>query len=521
MKKELIFPNKISINACATTDTSALGTNPVCAFMDEVNFLAKPVRSVKSLPGIEDYDQAETIYNALKIRMKSRYERRGRLPGLLILVSSKQTVEDFVERRLNEAVEQKDPSIYAVDTCLWEVRPDDFDLKNGFEVLCGNETTLSRILDPTEVEATKAHKPEGTLIIRVPAEFRPDFERNIERAIRDLAGLSTAAVHPFIQRREKIRDACKPGRTHPFSTLSYDISKGGGIIWHNLVRVYEEQQGGSKFQVIKPIAFPNAVRHAHIDLAITKDSAGITVGCVCGWKDVERRTQEGVPYFERAPVYWIDLMLEIVPPIGGEIIIGEIRRLVYELSAHGFTITMVTADQFNSADTRQQFKQHGYRSELLSVDVTPEPYEVTKTALYEDRLVMYDYPPVETQLRGLEWDSRRKKVDHGPKGKKDVSDSLAGTVFSLSQAHINMPLPIVSTSTSVQGMWVDPGHASLLGSSQNPLVPATALPDLRPSSFSSPYASPSYSSGVAVLPPIIMGSSDDDDWSGGSGWSTP
>lgn len=503
MKKELRFPNNIWVAARATSDTSALGLNPISAILDEMNFMPRPVKSARNLPGEQPYDQAETIYNSIKMRMKSRYEKRGNLPGILFLVSSKQTVDHFIERRVRECKE--DPSVYVMDYALWDVRPGNYDIENGFWILCGSETVPSKILDDVEYFTIKDNPPDGTSLVRVPSEFRADFERNLEKAIRDLAGRATAAIFPFIQQREKIQEAVDPTRVHPFSSMQFDTSKGGRFLWEKMIQPTPERlPGGEIRHHLKPIVSPLAVRHVHIDPSLRGDCAGFCMAHVFGWKDVRRRTDEGHEYVERAPLYFLDVVLQVVPPIGGEIILGEVRRLVYDLSDHGYTITSVSQDSFQSADGLQKLSQKGYNAQLVSVDISIDPYDNLKTALYENRVFMYDYEPLKAELRKLEYNSKKRKVDHPPRGSKDIADAVAGCLFTLSQSHINMPLPIVASSSMSQMLWADPGYAAIVGGTSH-------LIDTPPSL------------GLAnALPPFFQGGSGLADWTeGGGGWFSP
>jgi hypothetical protein len=382
MKKEMRFPKDIWVAARASTDTSALGLNVLGAIMDETNFLQKPAKNSRHVPGAPQHDQAETLYNAIKRRMKSRFERRGKLPAIMFLSSSKNTFDDFTAKRIRES--KDDPHVYIMDYALWEVRPEDYDMENGFWVLVGNETSPSRIVPDDEVEEIRALLPEGAALVRVPVDFKADFARDLEGSIRDIAGRATAAMSPYVTRREKIGEMenAIPGRRHPFTTEIYDMSKGGTFDWASMVKPKDERlPGGQIHRVLRPIVSPTQVRHVHIDPALRGDCAGFTMAHVCGWKDVKRRNDDGLEHIERAPIYYIDVMLRIIPPIGSEIILGNIRRLVYELSTHGYIITRVTQDSYQSADSIQILAQKGYTSEIISVDTSIEPYDNFKLAL--------------------------------------------------------------------------------------------------------------------------------------------
>jgi hypothetical protein len=454
-KKELRFPHSVWVAPRATTDTSALGLNVISAFMDEGNFLPKRGKQSAAEAGIVDH--ADVIYSSLKRRMKSRFEKAGKLPGILFIASSKTTHEDFVSRRLKEAV--NDPTIFVRDYALWEIKPEDYYSAEKFKVLVGNETMPSKILEPGEFERINGTLPENTLIIDVPEDFRHDFERDLEGAIKDIAGCSVVSVSPFIQRREKIQDAVVqdaqtygPDR-HFFSKMEYDPSKGGEFIWAKAVRpTAEPVYGRNTVTSLRPIINPNAMRHIHIDIGLKHDALGFCMAHVGSFKDVVRRGESG-EHLERAPIYVVDLMLRVVPPPGDEIILGDVRRLIYEISQHGYTITSVSTDSFQSTDLVQQLNQKGFNAKIVSVDTSTEPYENLKTALYEDRVFMYEHPKLLTELRQLQRDYRKRKIDHPQRGSKDCSDALAGVMWTLSQQQLSTPLPILRQSAAGGDQW--------------------------------------------------------------------
>jgi len=451
-KKDLRFPNGIWVAARASTDTSALGLNAIGALMDESNFL--PRTSKEAQMGV--MDRAETIYNTIQRRMKSRFERHGKLPGMLFIVSSKKTMDDFTARRIRDS--KNDPTVFVRDYALWDTKPEDQYSAKKFWVLCGNETIPSKILTDAEHGEFKDKLPESATLIQVPEDFRRDFERDLEGSIRDLAGVATVAINPFIHRREKILEAIDTSRSHPFSTQVYDASKGGQFLWPTMVHeVIERGYADTTMKVLRPILNPKALRQIHIDPSLRGDATGFCMTHIGGYKQVVRRAEDGKEYTERAPIYVVDVMLRIVPPAGDEIVLADLRHLVYDLGAHGYMIAGVTLDSWQSADTIQQLNQRGFKSQILSVDTSTDPYDNLKTALYENRVRYYEYSPVIEELQQLERknDGRKTKIDHPPKGRKDVADALAASCFALSTTGISQPLPIMRGLSYSGDAWME------------------------------------------------------------------
>ena len=184
-KKEFRFPKNVWLAARATTDSSVLGLNCLGGILDETNFMRKDAAKKHDVR-FGPLDHAEVLYAGIKRRMRSRFEKRGRLPGMLFLVSSKKTHDDFTARRIRDS--RNDPTIFVRDYALWDVKPADSYSSQTFHVLCGNENTPSKILDVEEgIRFQQAQDDdtltEGLTLISVPEDFRFDFETNLEGAI--------------------------------------------------------------------------------------------------------------------------------------------------------------------------------------------------------------------------------------------------------------------------------------------------------------------------------------------------
>lgn len=441
MKKEIIFPNHIQVAARASTDSAALGLNVFSAWIDESNFLApmKKKGSIESRVG--NTDRASFLYDQLIRRMKSRFQRHGKLPGMMIVVSSKQTKDDFTAKRIRES--KDDPTVFVRDYATWHVKPDGIFSKEVFHVLVGNDLIPSKVLTPEEVEPLRAKLQEGMLIIEVPIDFKNDFVNNVEDSIRDIAGIETVSISPFIQARDKIIPNIDVNRKHPFTTEAWVQTEGGRFIWSQLARQVETREGASIVREWQPLFHAGSARHVHIDPSLNNDSTGFAIGCVTGYKMVSRRDPETQELFtERAPDIWVDFLMRISPPVGGEIDQAGLRSLIYQFQAKGFSVSFVSADQFNSADTLQQLARKGLTTERISVDKPMDAYDMLKQALYENRLSFYDYRPLLDELKWIQKDNIRNKVDH-PAGKsKDVSDALAGIVFTLTTMYHGAPMGV-------------------------------------------------------------------------------
>jgi hypothetical protein len=439
---ELVLPSKnLRIIAVSAGSADALGRNVFGGVIDEADFLKGSTISSKMAAtkgGNKPF--VEQLHESIMKRMKSRFDRSGVLPGKLILASSAKNRDAFTNRRIGEAA--NDSTVFCRDYALYEALPARRFSKKRFWVLVGNERINHKILTDYEYDemgdAGRQHlRGDGCMFLHVPDNFRSDFERNIEDSIRDIGGVVTVTLSPYIQMRGRIYDAIDPTLKHPMPRDTWITGTPLNINWGQISHKVRRRVGvGLWEESVEPIRHPEAMRHVHIDLSLGKtDAAGLCIAHTAGVVEVERRDQENLSVVvEEAPIIEVDLILRIEAPPNSEIDIGAVRSIVYAFMDHGFSFNFASLDSFQSAESIQKFRQQGIRADKISVDSTTEPYDYTKLALYEGRLVYYKYPILTGELKDLQLDISgvKPKVVHLPGGAKDCADSLGGVTYSLS-----------------------------------------------------------------------------------------
>lgn len=421
-QKMIRFPNNVQVLARATTPQSLLGTNVYMCLLDEANFMPRRRDRAAMRHGI--VDMAKVIYDNLNRRMFTRYGNQGKL----FIPSSKATFDSFISDRI--AAARTDPTIFVRDYALWDVREGFSD--KTFWVLCGNEQVQNRILKSAEVEPLREELPDRTVLLEVPEDLRSKFESDLEGSIRDLGGIATVAISPFIQRVSKIRALCDPARVHPYSVEVLDPSVGGQFAMSRMVEQVRVASWGGRSELSwQPRLNPSAPRHIHMDMAVSGCAAGFCMAHVAGHSVQRRLTEQHRSYTIHAEVFAIDFILRIIPPAGSDLDFELFETLVYALQDMGYPVTWVTADQWQSIYVLQRLQKRGLQTDKISMDRTWEPYQVLKEAIYEDRVRVYDYAPLKSELQGLEADWDKHRVLPPRNGSKDVADACAGAVFSL------------------------------------------------------------------------------------------
>jgi len=476
--EEIKFPKGIVVQIGSVNSERVLGLNVISAFQDEANFSAAKSAVIKRGAGeradIHHFDAAEKLYTSINMRIKSRFLRGGRVPGMNVLLSSRTTKNCFTDRRVKAS--RLDPTVICFDYATWDVKPARGFSKKWFRVLVGGVTVRSRIMKKDEELPEKFLQDTDSTVVEVPEDYRNDFESDLNKAIRDVAGLSTDAINAFLSRHEKIFEAAergeKMGMEHPFTVTEYTYGQNGDFRWDLLVESFKRKlKGGHIEQAWKPKVKPSAHRHVHIDTSLSGDATGVAMGRIDRWIDVVRRGPDGKEYAELAPVIVIEFMLRILPPPGEQIFLPDVRRLVYQLMERGYPINSFSCDSYQSAEMLQQVKTRGVHAELISVDTKTDPYDKLKSAMYEDRLIMYVYQPFIDEAVALEYDYEKGKVDHPLAFSKDVADAVAGVVEGLHRFALRAPMPMVMNDDENRDE--DGDHKWVLGDKKIPVKPTT------------------------------------------------
>lgn len=431
-RKVMKFPHLVEVLPISSADTSALGMNVFGAVIDEMNFMSKVKKSKKmERYGEEEYDQAEVLYRTIIRRMESRFDRLGRLPGKIYLISSANYEGDFIDKKEEEA--KANPHIFVMHMAQWE----SFTGKDGklmpkkycgkfFFVRKPSENAAGGVYD--EKPDTHDERDE-TNIIEVPIEHREAFDRDLIGSLRDIAGVAVTRTSRFIS-KDYIRTSFNKyesiyGKEQIFTEKSVELT------------VNSEVQDLVNTTFLRRLS-PHGPFAVHIDLAISGDCAGVAIGHAIGSKQVNLRliyNRESGEFVRESkgslPIFGIAGLLQVVPPEGGEIELHVLRGLV-GIVAEYIPIYWLTMDRHQSASTLQYFRSRNVSTGILSVDRNPDPYIETKFAIKEERVYIARHDVLLTEMPHLDQDNTTGKIDHPEGGSKDLSDSVAGVVYSLS-----------------------------------------------------------------------------------------
>ncbi len=389
------------------------------ALVDEVNFM-NVIEDSKQVPGLSGlgghYDQAELVYTNLSRRRKRTFLTKGFSLGCLCISSSTRYSGDFLDRRIDQVDEFDEKNILTMRRKQYEVAPQDRYSGEKFDYLVSSPDIPGRVL--TEADERGVTYPMSGRVEEVPIELRAEFLKDPEGSQRDFIGVATDAISPFIRQRQKINDAVARAKERGIPAL---------------IESDQVELATDGMPTFIPENFPatragkNKSRWVHVDLSRTGDRCGIAMVRLDGFVN---RPVTGTDETEVVPRFTCEIAVGIQPSPVAEVKIAEVRAWVMQLaSVYELNIEGISFDGFDSRETIQTLRNAGMRTEVISMDRDTAPYEAVRDALYEDRLdIQEDIELLLTELRTIEYHKKQKKVDHPPKGTKDVSDCLAGAI---------------------------------------------------------------------------------------------
>lgn len=399
-KNQIRFAKEIWIIPGDSAETTFEGYNILGGILDEID--SHRVTAKK--------DYADAGYDTINSRIESRFDTQG----LLILIGQMKQSQGFAARKFKEFI--ADPNAATARMTIWEsfgwqkYMKADGVTRDSFWY-----NARRKVIVPDPVIASGMMSTES--LMEIPNAFKKSFENDPEKALRDLAGIPPVVGATFIGMAEKIyiaRDTWKERFGYP-TFVRPSVTELLFEEWYTCL--------------------DGLPRVMHLDVAYASDgdALGMAMGHVPEVKEIDG---------ELRPVVVIDFVVRLRPPPGAQIILGDVRSMIYRLRDElGFRISKITMDGFQSTDMMQQLNRKRINTEYLSIDRQKLPYQDLRDALYEERLEFPQYKVplrhgdvnlVEITVKELEeLVDTGLKVDHPPGGSKDIADSIAGVVYTL------------------------------------------------------------------------------------------
>lgn len=413
MESEMIFKEQnIRITPVGADVDMVLGEALCGAMIDEVNFMqiVENSRKIEAKVGRSArYDQAEDIFNKVTRRKASRFTRGGPNVGVICTMSATSHPGEFTEVREKEVIRDNLGHVYVYNKAQYDVKPNEKYTGDVFHV-CVHTDSAGTI----ELKDFGEALPKHADIYDVPIEEYDHFLRDSEGSVRDIIGRSLRALNPFITRSTAIVEAIELGHMGDVPNMVQNMN------------VQLELEGMPKIYPGHYCKNASRPRYVHIDLSHTDDRCGIAMLRFDGMAEMVRQNGD----IEKLPTATVELAISIQPSVIEGLDIAEVRMWVSRLKAdYGYPINVVSYDGWNSLESRQQWKKGGMTTVLTTVDKTEDPYKAFREALYDGRIALPDNEVLEEELRGLEHDKKKHKIDHPPNGTKDIADAVCGAYW--------------------------------------------------------------------------------------------
>jgi hypothetical protein len=197
--------NKV-VRAASANVNSLVAHAVMSGIVDEINFFAR-VKNSSQTPDGSTFDQAEIVERTILNRRKSRFVSRGPKPGVICVSAQTRYKGDFTDRRVDQIRRTNEQGVIWFREARYEVMPEDKFCGEKFEILVGTDEYPTRILNR---QGANFALPPHAQIKEIPIEYYDDFLKDPEYALREICGISTNAITPFIAQRQKIYEAVTP-----------------------------------------------------------------------------------------------------------------------------------------------------------------------------------------------------------------------------------------------------------------------------------------------------------------------
>lgn len=421
------LPKNVAIQL-GSNEKHALGKAVIWGVVDEANFQS------------ENSHQAYNSYNAIAQRRTSRFQEADEVPGVLWIVSSPKSDLDFVAQRIES--QRKIPTTLVIkDIPSWEIKKDPSRSGKTFPLFIGDTTADPKIL--SENDDISSYNP--TRILNVPVEFRLNFEKDLIKAIMDIAGRSSVSDFALFPNANQITSLARM-KNRVNQKVVFLSSAGADEVCDFVDQSY-----------FRDIPHKNSYRYIHVDIGLKNDwfaMSGVYSYEIpnpeheqkqykgSGWEyemfsRKEQKAEQNVD-LNKNRIYVCEFILYAKnTDRAKEVPLLKIIRFINWLKSIGYPIKIVSYDMLGRGMFSQMVSEV-CETKYLSVDRDKEMYLTLKQGVSEGIVLFPDHPILIKELRQLR--DTGKKIDHPPNTgydemgfplfSKDGADALCGAVFN-------------------------------------------------------------------------------------------
>ena len=387
--------------------STVIGTNLYAGCIDEANAPSPRIAAENLI------DVRMRMYQEMRDRRESSFSKAPKRTGMLLFTSSPTDEGDVLSEIIDNVKKEGISGVLIRDNISrWEARDEAMD--ETFQFFMGSDTK-----DPCILDGSVELKPEEwDRVIEIPAkeDYYAQFSSDPYLAIQNIAGRRTmpeTALFNSVASFEKVFSK----KNDVFTKDTPEITVGGSLTLDDYLIDKEYFSHPHR---------PDCFRYIHLDMAYRCDRFGLA----SVYSDKVKYTdEEGNEIYLRK--FFVDFCLGVQSRNREAVDILKVLEFIYSLKDRGYPLKLVTTDNHQGEIARQMISKRGVRTEYLSMERSKEQYLNLKNIILSERLEGYENPALMKELRGLRESS--KKIQKGKGYTDDMSDALAGALWSCSQ----------------------------------------------------------------------------------------
>lgn len=396
------------------------GDQYICShncFVDEASF--QPNKDLN-----QQIAKAKQIVNAAAIRMQSRFMKGEKNPTLLAIASSKRTEQSYLETLIADKKKNESKTTLIIDEPQWVIRTDK-DSPHKFKVAVGNKFLESELLPlDADERMVNLYRDKGFSILEVPMGYYENFRDDLDQSLTDIAGMSVSLSSRFISGQRWAECKSELYR-NPFTkdVITVGNARDDTVEYKDFFDLSAVDPKLKKFPL-----------YIHLDMSVSGDKTGIGGVWLIGKRIRQNDHRSSDLYYQTC------FSVSVKAPKGHQVSFKKNRNFIRWLKSQGFNIKGISSDTYQSYDLQQSLSAEGFNCSIISVDRCTDkiciPYQTFKTAIYENRLIVYNKcEQLTEEVIGLEKNNDSGAIDHSPAGinEKDQVDSICGALYNASQ----------------------------------------------------------------------------------------
>jgi hypothetical protein len=258
-------PDPIAVIIGSQSD-DVIGQPIYFSFFDEISF-------IKNQDIEKQKKKAKDMIDTAIGGMFTRFIHNGKNPTMLVVASSKRSEQSFMESYIKTLSETDGNNTFVVDQPVWVVKPKGTYSEETFKVGLGNKYLENIVIPEGEYAHLDQYKERGYKIIDVPIDFKAKFLQEIDRALCDFAGISSASSNKYMS-AQVVMDCVNSEFKNPLpDILEIGNGKEDRAQYYNFFN----------FDNV-PYELMSKPLYIHLDMSISGDMTGIAGVWITGKK---------------------------------------------------------------------------------------------------------------------------------------------------------------------------------------------------------------------------------------------